>query len=282
MTTVASSVGILSRISYHPGLVRMVHRVGLRRPLSAAYFWWHRPADGVARVDTSGVTGAFYVQTSWQLRWLESINAGRDLDPDLLAMLDFVRPGDVVFDIGANLGVFAVLLAKRVSGSGRVVAFEPQRRVFDHLERNVALNRLANVSTARVALGHVAGHADMSLANENVLSSLRHKSDRHTARERVEVVVGDEYRTRTGLPVPRAVKIDVEGAEYSVIRGLRKTLADPRCELLCCEIHPPLLPPSVGEREILGLIGDLGFRTVTVHPFETWSVAVCRKGEVAA
>ena len=75
--------------------------------------------------------------------------------------------------------------------------------------------------------------------------------------------------------MPRLVKIDVEGAEYGVIRGLSGTLSHPSCRMVCCEIHPPLLPSGVTQDAVLALLRDLGFDKMEVREFGRWSVAVC-------
>jgi Methyltransferase FkbM domain len=59
--------------------------------------------------------------------------------------------------------------------------------------------------------------------------------------------------------MPHAVKIDVEGFEYAVLRGLCGTLASPTCRLICIEIHPEALPSGVGAETITELLRSLGF-----------------------
>ena len=269
---------LLRALSYHPTLVRLVRRLGLQRVLSALYYRLNRPPNGIWRLSLHGTTGAFAVRTAWQLRWLESVQVSADLDPDLEALMTAARPGDVVYDIGANMGLFSIMLGHRVGASGLVIAFEPQSQVFEHLQSNIRLNGLANVRAFRSALGADRETAFVSIAKESVLSRLRTAEDSAAGpREAVDVVVGDEFVKAEDLPVPRLVKIDVEGAEYGVIRGLSRTLSDPSCRMVCCEIHPPLLPPGVTQDTVLALLRDLGFGRTEIREFGTWSVAVCRR-----
>jgi FkbM family methyltransferase len=265
------------RLSYSPALVHLVHRLGLRRVLSRAYYWWACPPDGILRVHVDGVTGAFHIRTPWQLRWLESLTVNRDIDPDLNALLSTLRPGDIAYDIGANIGVFSVLMAKMVGADGQVVAFEPLPGVFEHLRANITLNALTNVRTLCIALSDVAGTSSMHTADESVLSSLESPAGADHRTEQIRMEIGDRLRAFEGLPIPCAVKIDVEGHESSVLRGLHETLRRPECRLVCCEIHPPILPPGVTEETVLAQIRDLGFGDVRIHKFPTWSVAICRK-----
>jgi FkbM family methyltransferase len=218
------------------------------------------------------------VRTAWQLRWLESVQGRADLDPDLEALMMAARPGDVVYDVGANMGLFSIMLGHRVGAGGLVVSFEPQAEVFEHLQTNIHLNGLGNVRPFQKALGADSEAAFVSIAKETVLSRLRTAEDSAAGpREPVDVVVGDEFVKAEDLPVPRLVKIDVEGAEYGVIRGLAKTLSQPACHMVCCEIHPPLLPPGVTQDTVLTLLRELGFDEMKIHEFGTWSVAVCRR-----
>jgi FkbM family methyltransferase len=251
----------------------------LQRVLSALYYRLSRPRDGIRRLSLHGVQGAFEVRTAWQLRWLESVQQSAELDPDLEALMTAARPGDVVFDVGANMGLFSIMLAHRVGASGLVVAFEPQAQVFEHLLTNVRLNGLRNVRPFRKALGAGSHAAVVSLAEQSVLARLRTTGSANDGPvEQVDVVAGDEFVRTEDLPVPQLVKIDVEGAEHDVIRGLSGTLSQPSCRVVCCEIHPPLLPPGVTQDAVLALLRDLGFREIVVREFDRWSVAVCRRG----
>jgi hypothetical protein len=99
--------------------------------------------------------------------------------------------------------------------------------------------------------------------------------------ELVEVVRGDECVQTENLPPPRLVKIDVEGCEYAVLRGLQRTLAHPACELVCCEIHPQLLPPDVKRQTIVNFMQSIGYGCLDLRPrFDTfhllaWKAATC-------
>jgi len=85
----------------------------------------------------------------------------------------------------------------------------------------------------------------------------------------VDVVQGDSFVQAQDLPAPRAVKIDVEGFEYAVICGLRQTLADPVCRMVCCEIHPRFLPPEVKAGDIHKLLASLGYDRMEGQPSQT-------------
>ncbi len=91
---------------------------------------------------------------------------GRSLDlygeygeDEQAVLAQMVRPGDVVVEAGANLGTHTVPLARKVGPSGALIAFEPQRVVFQILCANVALNELTNVHAQNAAVGETPGSA---------------------------------------------------------------------------------------------------------------------------
>ena len=187
-----------------------------------------------------------------------------------------LRPGDVVYDIGSSIGLYTVILAKGVGEQGQVVAFEPERQCYDHLQHNLRLNRLTNVWSFRKALGDYTGEAGFDLANYR----LAHPYPGRESGEQeamVEVVQGDQFVEAEQLSPPRAVKIDVEGYEYAVIKGLSQTLQRPSCELVCCEIHPKLSPSGIKPEMVLDLLKSLGFNRIDIYPRWDTYHAVCHR-----
>ncbi len=135
-----------------------------------------------------------------------------------------VHPGQTVLDIGANIGAHTVFLARQVGPTGRVLAFEPQRLVFQALCANIALNSLTNTWCWQQALGAQPGHItvpglDPHRANNFGGLSLAD----NLPGERVPIATVDGLE----LGVCHLVKIDVEGMEIEVLRGAVQTLA--RC-----------------------------------------------------
>jgi FkbM family methyltransferase len=150
-------------------------------------------------------------------------------------------PGDTVFDIGASVGLYTVFIAKTVGKHGRVVAFEPERRSRQRLEENIRLNSLDNVLVVSDALGRERSRQflkpDKDFASgANVI--FKDKKDPEAAGgEEISVVSGDAFIKERALPVPNALKIDVEGMEDDVLAGLKETLRKPECRTVLCEVH---------------------------------------------
>jgi FkbM family methyltransferase len=158
-------------------------------------------------------------------------------------ILGKLKPGDVFCDIGANVGIFSIYAAKKIGKAGRVVAFEPAATNFKVLKKNVFINNLKNVMLFPYALGEASKMGILHLDEDR--SSFVKDIVNDMKKQRVKIFRGDEIIRTKGIPNPKVIKIDVEGYEYFVIKGLKKTLANEICEMVCCEIHPFLLPVKI-------------------------------------
>ncbi|MEO8557477.1 MAG: FkbM family methyltransferase [Rhodospirillales bacterium] len=131
-----------------------------------------------------------------------------------------VAPGDVVLDIGANIGVNVIPLAKRVGAQGKIIAFEPQRIVHQMLCANLALNGLTNVVAHWAAVGAQAGTICVPPIDYNALGNFGGIALRDKQGEAVPIVTVDQL----ALDRCRLIKIDVEGMELEVLQGAGQTI----------------------------------------------------------
>lgn len=159
--------------------------------------------------------------------------------PELFAWAEkLVRPGDVIWDIGANLGLFGIAASSRAGTGGAVLALEPDAWMADLVRRSVA--RLpadfAPVEVLRAAAAAEDGASEFILASRgraaNHLASVAGSSQAGTARRRVVVPAVQLDSLLDGRRPPTLVKIDVEGAELMVLRGAKRLLASCRPTLL--------------------------------------------------
>ncbi len=146
---------------------------------------------------------------------------GEFAEDEVVVFRQLVRPGQTALDIGANIGAHSLALAAIVGPMGRVVAFEPQRVIFQLLNANMALNGLHNVSTHQMALGSTAGHIKappLDYASEGNFGGLSLEN----------VAMGEEVPLSRldALALPRChfAKIDVEGMEIEVLKGMAETI----------------------------------------------------------
>ena len=139
----------------------MARWLGVRPLLRKLYFWWARPKNGILPVELAGVKARFYVRTPDELRILESAGGAGGEGQVVAQVLEFLKPGDVVYDVGANVGLYTALLSKTVGATGRVISFEPDPQNYEHLQDNLKLNEASNVKWYRKALGERTGQASL-------------------------------------------------------------------------------------------------------------------------
>jgi FkbM family methyltransferase len=268
----------LRRLSHNPRFTRVARRLGLRRPLRALYFTLARPRGGFLEIAVAGVSAKFYVRNPAELRNLEP--AG-DIQGEIWILGELVAElaaGGTFYDVGANVGLYSILLAKTMKEKGSAVAFEPMGEAFDHLQDNLALNGVENVRAFRVALGEERKEGELFLGEGNADSSLAGPRGKNAKRrEKVRLEAGDAFMRERGLPLPTAVKIDVEGYELAVIKGLWETLSSRACRVLCCEIHPYLLPRPQTLDVVLQEIRSLGFSHLEVRPRKDTFHAIAKR-----
>ena len=146
-------------------------------------------------------------------------NASKNHEP-LVQKVFQPRPGEVVIDVGAHIGLYTLKAARAVGANGRVIAVEPGPQSFLILKDNVALNHLDNVTVVNAALSDRAGQSKFYACTDPSLSGFELQPN---ARLRevttVRVMVLDDVLNNLGISRVDWMKIDVEGAETKVLKG---------------------------------------------------------------
>jgi FkbM family methyltransferase len=204
----------------------------------------------------------FHVRTPEQLRIIGKASTGQWRIEVIRFLDDKLRAGDVVYDIGSNIGICSVFAARKVGASGQVVAFEPALETYINLNDNMQLNGLTNARAYQVALGDYNGEAGLFTGDDLLFSSLVTSRNGQEKSHSVRVVEGDRFREEEKLPAPDVVMIDVEGFEKGVMSGLRQTLVSPKCRAVIAEVHPTLLPSGVTGDDIPRILSSCGYTKV--------------------
>jgi len=184
---------------------------------------WHTKLCRLLRIRYNGFVLQFHPS---------AISAGLWIDPKKHREEDalfaaYLRPGSIVVDVGANIGVFSLSASRIVGASGKVHSLEAHPQTFRYLKRNLALNVADNVMAYHVAAGNVHGTLRFS---DKIFD------DQNTV---LQNGAGLEVPARTLdelLPSERHIhllKVDVEGYEKFVFEGASKTLS--RTETVCFE-----------------------------------------------
>lgn len=143
-----------------------------------------------------------------------------------------VKPGMTVIDLGAHIGYYTLIFAKRVGPAGRIAAFEPLPANFGLLTKNIGLNQLHNVEifpqAAFSRIGEVIVNVPDDVPNSGDASVCHARGTKQLS---VPAITLDSFCASKGFR-PDIVKMDVEGAEYDVLIGAQQTIT--RC-------HPKML-----------------------------------------
>jgi FkbM family methyltransferase len=204
------------------------------------------------------------------LAFQERVGGDRGYEPKVMAFLRAaVAEDDTVWDVGANVGEFTLQFSDWVGQRGRVVAFEPVPACFAALCERTA--ECANLECLNVGLGEAEAKMSMHLAEDPQARFHTLVATRDDTPGLMEITVhaGDAIRRERQLPIPNVLKIDVEGFEPEVLRGLDATLREPACRSVLCEVHYALLE-SRGQKhapdEIRRYLEDRGFSSRWITP----------------
>lgn len=198
-----------------------------------------------------------------------------------------VKPGQVFYDIGANVGFFTLLASRLVGPGGRVYAFEPMPDNLARLRQHLALNRVANVEVIAAAVSHEAGELTFSGAEAKAhradirigISKLREYVGRHDVprnphdkpgyETKVRAVALDDLYQAGEIKPPDILKMDIEGAELDAFRGMTKLLRETR-PLLLIEFHGALIEGQDADTLSRKLLTEFGYDLEVLNCGETY------------
>lgn len=248
------------RSGYRGPVKRIIRAAGIE-PILERVFWQVRLAGGpqVHRCCVGAYCADFYITTRWE--YLRLVDGGVKEQRVIARFLDEIRTGDVVWDVGANIGAYTCLAA---AAGGDVVAFEPESRNRHRLVSNVNLND-QDVQIRPEALGAAAGTATLEpdpIGAEPGRGRHALAADGHGSGPAVNVKAAHGLVERGEVPPPAVMKVDVEGGEHSVLRGCEPLLDVGQCRSVLVEVHPTAL------RERGRTVADV-FAIFDRHGYET-------------
>ncbi len=166
----------------------------------------------------------------------------------LHVLKNYLQPGDVFVDVGANVGLMTVYAARLVGPSGKVIAFEPVPELFDLLHRSIGSNQLTNVEVVRAAVGPQSGRLHLDVSGACPSATDRMSNDTIA----VAMISLDDYLEKAcNVNRVKLLKVDVEGFEASVIRGACHLLQSKQAPLVCLEYSPKNCGSSLAAQEPL-------------------------------
>jgi FkbM family methyltransferase len=203
---------------------------------------WTMVGDRPVVIPRGGLAGFSFVTGGGQPEY--ALGAS---EPAVQATLDrCIGSGDVLYDVGANVGFFTLLGSRRAGATGCVYAFEPVEVNVQALRRNLELNAVGNVEVHQTALSNAVATVRMALGRDQATGHLAETGEDLIV---VPCTTIDAF-VAAGHRPPSVVKIDVEGAEDLVLAGMRATLRERR-PLVLCELHHQPQDPRL---EVIGEI----------------------------
>lgn len=142
------------------------------------------------------------------------------------ALVKWVKKGDIIYDIGANIGFFTMIAARLVGNSGHVYAFEPIKENVAHINLNIKLNNFENVTVIEKAVSNAKSEGKIHITEHPGGHTLSTVGVPHNTVKTVPVdlIRIDGLIFEKKISPPNVIKIDVEGAELDALYGMRKTI----------------------------------------------------------
>ena len=170
-----------------------------------------------------------------------------------------IKKGDVVVDVGANIGYYTLIFAKLVGKEGKVFAFEPEPTNFNILKKNVKINEYENVTLINKAVSNKTGKMTLDLDEINKGGHSISKNNSEKTIEIESIRLDDYFKTYYGKI--NFIKLDIEGAEVEAIKGMSEILGKNEEANIMAEYNPQSLSNlGTNSEEYLTSLMKFGFK----------------------
>lgn len=207
----------------------------------------------------------FYPSSMSRVLWVDQYLSQESYTQEQQFFKRYLRPNDVVVDVGANIGFFSLIFSVLVGKYGKVYAIEAHPRIYKYLQGNIALNRAENVHTFNVALGNRSGVVSFSNDKSDDRNFITTDGSGITApiRKLDELEIENESIS--------LLKIDVEGYEKFVIEGGENLLQKVQC-VYFESIEENFLKFGYVLDDLISLLTGHGFQILAVQGNKVWSI----------
>lgn len=196
---------------------------------------------------------------------LEKIVSRRYLKDEFAAIELLVKPGDIIFDVGAHIGLHSVFMSQKIGCKGKIYAFEPVLKTYWELKETIALNKCDNIIPINSALFDSIGKKSMHIFQEdnsewNSFGIPATEEDKPIKTQQVDTTTLEEFVKEKNISCIDFIKIDAEGTEKNVLNGAVELLKNKQIKFLSFEISQlPLLGTKFTAKEIFAALELNGY-----------------------
>lgn len=197
-----------------------------------------------------------------------------------------ISKGDIVIDAGANIGLHTLNMAKIVGKTGKVFAFEPEITNFGILKKNIKLNNYTNIFAEHKAVGEKDGIATLYRSNHPGMHKIDSKPQHSKDKLNVDIISLDNFFNKNHIqPKIDFIKIDVEGFELSVLKGMKNILKNNKnikilLELSHNKLHEEDLEYNSKYEELLDFLESFNFKKFCIDEENNKLIQVSDKKKI--
>ena len=185
------------------------------------------------------------------------------------AFLDLIDDGDIVIDVGANIGEYSLIAAQKVKQNGKVISIEPLKETAQTLTKNFQLNNFTNYEVITKVIGNenkkvnlykqMAG-GTMGFVDSTLIGRKFEKVDE------VEMTTIDEILSTRNIENVKIMKIDIEGYEFELLKGAKNSLQNKKIENMMIEVHINYLKEKgISEKQFYDYLTKQGYVVDTIQ-----------------
>jgi FkbM family methyltransferase len=173
----------------------------------------------------------------------------------------------VFFDIGANIGIYTLLASKHIRKGGTVYSFEPSDWAYERLMENLQLNESKNVEVLKIAVSNFTGSKQFYICEDDAYNSLISTPMKEVQKVvEVKSISIDDFCIEHKIVKIDILKIDVEGADYLVLKGAQNILRSDKPPLIICEFNRNISEGmTLNKDEFVGFMKELSYKFFKIN-----------------
>lgn len=247
------------------GGVKLLNKLGVNNYAQSLYWKsikYVRLSGEKKRVRINDTTTTFDIDTYEEFRHVYEPTEEKEV---LRTALQLTDSDTVFYDIGAHIGLFSCMIGSKIV-DGSVHSFEPNPLNCEKLHINGEENSISDHSVHQIALGDTKNEVVLEPSESVVGSSGSVRQQPSSEDDGIEVKqrVGDKYVKDKSIPSPDLIKIDVQGMETRVIKGLHETIEESEDLIIIVEAHSYMDKYGDSKQDLLDLLNQLGFEVEAI------------------